>query len=137
MTALERTAAPKWQIGAPRMVCGDGDDTKLFPHEPETRPRNWSRNLGVESASRESDVSLLNLRFRPRIGIESADQHVPVFFCACSEVRNKGLHQIAIRFFQGGRAAEIGGVGFNKRGIEIVLANQQTELIPQARLTIS
>jgi hypothetical protein len=52
-------------------------------------------------------------------------------------VRNKGLHQVAIRFFQGWRAAEIGGVGFNESGIEIVLADQQTELIPQTGLAIA
>jgi hypothetical protein len=45
-------------------------------------------------------------------------------------VRNKGLDQIAIRFFQGWRAAEIGGIGLNESGIKIVLADQQTELIP-------
>src|SRR5258708_24106919 len=108
------------------MVCGDVDDTKLFPHEPETRRRNWFRSLGVANASRESDVSCLHLH-RLRIGIESADQHVPVFFCACSYVRHKGLHQIAIRFFQGWRAAEISGVCLNKSGVESVLADQQAE----------
>ena len=45
-------------------------------------------------------------------------------------MRNKGLDQISIRFFQGGRAAEIGGVRLNESRIEIVLADQQTELIP-------
>jgi hypothetical protein len=44
-------------------------------------------------------------------------------------VRDKRLDQIPIRFFQGWRAAEIGGVCFNQSGIEIVLADQQTELI--------
>jgi hypothetical protein len=44
-------------------------------------------------------------------------------------VRNKGLNQISIRFFQGWGAAEIGSVGFNESGIEIVLADQQTQLI--------
>jgi hypothetical protein len=112
------------------MVFGDAADTTLFPHEPETRHQDWFRNLGVASASRESDVSLLNLRYRLRVGIESADQHVPVFLCARTYVRNKGLHQIAIRFFQGWRAAEIGCVCLNESRIEIVLADQQTELIP-------
>ena len=78
-----------------------------------------------------------HLRYRLRVGIEPADQHVPVFFCACCKVRNKGLNQIPIRFFQGWRAAEIGGVGFNESGIEIVLADQETELIPQTGLAIA
>ena len=112
------------------MVFGDAGDTKLFLHEPETRHQGWFRNLGVESVSRESDVSLLNLRYRLRVGIESADQHVPVLFCACGYVRDKGLDQISIGFLQGWSTAEIGGVCLNERGIEIVPANQQTELIP-------
>jgi len=45
-------------------------------------------------------------------------------------VRNKGLHESAIRFFQGWRAAEIGGVGLDESRIQIVLADQKTELIP-------
>src|SRR5260370_33391046 len=110
------------------MVFVEAADTTLFPHEPETRRRNWFRNRGVENASRESDVSWLSLH-RLCIGIESANQHVPVLFCTCGQVRDEGLNQISIRFFQGGRAAEIGGVCLNEGGIEIVLADQQTELI--------
>src|SRR6266436_4776760 len=111
------------------MVFVDAADTTLFPHEPETPHRNWFQNLGVLNAGRESDVSWLGLRWL-RIGIEPADQHVPVFLCACGKMRNKGLDQISIRFFQGSRAAEISGICLNKSGIEIVLADQQTELIP-------
>jgi hypothetical protein len=40
------------------------------------------------------------------------------------------LDQISVRFLQGWRAAEIGGVCLDQGGIEIVLADQQTELIP-------
>jgi hypothetical protein len=112
------------------MVFADVVDTALFPHEPETRHQDWFRNLGFGSVSRESGVSLFNLRYWLRVGIESADQHVPVFFCACCKVRNKRLHEIAVRFFQGWRPAEIGGVGFNQSGIKTVLADQETELIP-------
>src|SRR5260370_4962616 len=107
------------------MVFVDAVDTTLFPLEPETRHRDWFRNLGVANASRGSDVSWLNLR-RLCIGIEPANQHVPVFLCACGQVRNKGLDQIAVRFFQGWRAAKIGGVCLNEGGIEIALADQQT-----------
>ena len=107
----------------------DAADTTLFPLERETRHRDCFRNLGVLNASRESDVSCLNLH-RLRIGIQSADQHVPVLFCACGYVRDKGLDQISIGFLQGWSTAEIGGVCLNERGIEIVLANEQTELIP-------
>src|SRR5260370_35444658 len=111
------------------MAFGDAADTTLVPHELETRHRNWFRNLGVAHARRESDVSWLSLH-RLRIGIESADQHVPVFLCACRQVRNKRLDQISIRFFQGWRAAEISGICLDEGRIEIVLADQQTELIP-------
>jgi hypothetical protein len=45
-------------------------------------------------------------------------------------VRNKGLDQISIRFLQGWRAAEIGGVCLDENGIEIVPTDEQTELIP-------
>jgi len=111
------------------MVFGDAADTTLVPHAPETRHRDRFRNLGVLNANRESDVSWLTRRWLC-VGIESADQHVPVFLCARSQMRDKGLDQIAICFFQGWRAAEIGGVGLDESGIEIVLADQQTELIP-------
>ncbi len=111
------------------MVFADATDTTLFPLEPETRHRNWYRNLGVANASRESDVSWLSLRWLC-IGIESTDQHVLVLFCTCGQVRDEGLNQISIRFFQGWRAAEISGVCLDESGIEIVLADQQTELIP-------
>ena len=73
------------------MVFADAADTTLFPHGPGTHHRNWFRNLDVANAGRESDVSWLDLR-RLCIGIESADQHVSVFFCTCGEVRNKGLN---------------------------------------------
>jgi hypothetical protein len=105
------------------MAFVDAAGTILFRHEPETVHPNRLRNPGASNPGRESDVSLRYLRYGLRIGIKSANQHVPVFFCACSEVRNKGLDQIAIRFFQGWRAAEIGGVGLNESGIEIVLAD--------------
>ena len=104
-------------------------DTMLFPHVREKRHRSRFRNLGALNASRESDVSCLYLH-RLRVGIEPANQHVPVFFRACCQVRNKGLDQISIRFFYGGRATEIGGVCFDESGIEIVLADQQAKLIP-------
>src|ERR1700736_3211879 len=118
------------------MVFVDAADTTLFPHEPETRHRNWFRNLGVASSSRESGVSWLSLRW-VRIGIEPANQHVLVLLCACGQVRNKGLDQISIRFFQGWRAAEIRGVCLNQRGIEFILADQQTQLVTQSRLTVT
>ncbi len=51
-------------------------------------------------------------------------------------MRNKGLDQFSIRFFQGWRAAEIGSVCLNESGIEAMLADQQTELIPQTGLAI-
>src|SRR5216684_5971641 len=104
------------------MVFADASDTTLFPLEQEIRRRNWYRNLGVANASRESDVSWLSLH-RLCVGIEPANQHVPVLFCTCGQVRDEGLDQISIRFFQGWRAAEIGGVCLNEDGIEIVLAD--------------
>ena len=112
------------------MVFVDAAGTILCPHEPETIHASRLRNLGALNQGRESDVSLRYLRYQLRIGIKSADQHVPVFFRACCQVRNKGLNQISIRFFQGWRATEIGGVCFDESGIEIVLADQQAKLIP-------
>src|SRR5260370_32527609 len=99
------------------MVFVDAADTTLFPREPETRHRNWFRNLGVANASQESDVSWLSLH-RLCVGIESADQHVLVFLRTCRQVRNKRLDQISIRFSQGWRAAEIGSVCLNESGIK-------------------
>src|ERR1700687_1681759 len=117
------------------MVFVDATDTTHAPHAPETHHRNWFRNLDVLNASRESDLSWLSLHWLC-VGIELANQHVPVFLCACGQVRNKGLDQISIRFLQGWSTAEIGGVCLNESGIEIVLADQQTKLIPQTGLAI-
>src|SRR6266478_694327 len=111
------------------MAFVDAADTRLVRHVLKTRHRSWFRNLGDANASRGSDVSWLSLH-RLRVGIQSANQHVPVFLCACRQVRNKRLDQISIRFFQGWRAAEISGICLNENGIEIVLPDQQTELVP-------
>ena len=49
---------------------------------------------------------------------------------------DEGFDQIPGRFFEGLRAAEVGGIGLNKRGVEIVLADQEAELVTQAWLSI-
>ncbi len=72
------------------MAFADAAESMLFPLELETHHRDWFRNLGVLNASRESDVSWLSLRWLC-VGIEPANQHVPVLLCGCGQVRNKGL----------------------------------------------
>ncbi len=64
------------------MAFADAAESMLFPLELETRHRDWFRNLGVANAGQESDVSWLSLH-GVCIGIEPANQHVPVLFRAC------------------------------------------------------
>ncbi len=51
-------------------------------------------------------------------------------------MRDEGLDQIAAGPAEGFRAAEVCGVSLNESRIEVVLADQQAELIPQPGLTI-
>src|SRR5438132_5159946 len=50
---------------------------------------------------------------------------------------DKGLYNLSSGLSERWRAAELGGVGFNASWIEVVSANQQTQLVAQSRLTVT
>jgi len=52
------------------------------------------------------------------------------------ELGDEGFNQIAAGFFERLGAAEIRGIGLHETRIEIVLADQETELIAQSGLAI-
>jgi hypothetical protein len=49
---------------------------------------------------------------------------------------DKGLDQIPTGSFKSFRTAEIRGVRFNKSRIEVVLPDEETQSVPQPRLTV-
>ena len=49
---------------------------------------------------------------------------------------NKELDQVPARSFQSFRTAEIRGVRLNKSRIEVVLADQEAESVPQPGMTV-
>ena len=50
---------------------------------------------------------------------------------------DKGLDDFSSGLSERWRAAELGGVGFNESWIEVVSANQQTQLVAQSGLAIT
>ena len=70
------------------------------------------------SAGREKELSL---QIRPSMSSLAEDD----------EVRNERLDQIAARVLDGFGAAEMGGIFLNEGRIEVVLADQEAELIPE------
>lgn len=51
-------------------------------------------------------------------------------------MRDKGLNQLSAGLFEGWRAAEGCGVGFDQDGIEVVLADQKAQSVSQSRLAV-
>lgn len=51
-------------------------------------------------------------------------------------MRNKGLDPITAGATDRFRAAEVGGVGFDERRIEVVLADEETEFVAEPGPTI-
>jgi hypothetical protein len=62
-------------------------------------------------------------------GVEFADEAVAIFLGPGRKVRDEGFDQIPAGFFEGFSSAEVSCVGLNERGIQIVSANQEAELV--------
>ena len=71
------------------------------------------------------------------IGIQFADQRIPVFFGAIGKMGDKGLDQFAARAAECFGATEISGIRLHEVRIEFVLADQKTELMPETRLAVT
>jgi hypothetical protein len=52
-------------------------------------------------------------------------------------MRDEGFDQLAAGSAEGLRPAKVSGVRLDESRIEVMLADQQAELIPQARLTVA
>jgi hypothetical protein len=72
-----------------------------------------------------------------RVGVQFADQRVAVLFSSGGKMGDEGLDQFPAGAAESGGAAEVGGIGFYEIGIEVVLADEKAELIPEPRLAIS
>jgi spore cortex formation protein SpoVR/YcgB (stage V sporulation) len=70
------------------------------------------------------------------IGIEFADQRIPVFFRRGRKVGDKGFDQLPAGAAECRGAAEIRGISFYEIRVEVVLANQKTELIAEPGLPL-
>jgi hypothetical protein len=71
------------------------------------------------------------------VGIQFADEGIPIFFCGSCKLRDERFDQVATGIFKSGSAAEIRGIGFHERWIEIVLTNQKAQLIAQSKVSVA
>jgi hypothetical protein len=71
------------------------------------------------------------------IGIELADQSIPVIFRGGRELGDEGFNKIATGFFERLGPAEIGGISLHEGGIEIMLTDQKTEFVPEPGLAVA
>src|ERR1700690_4243026 len=133
MIVLRRTQARGLRSGARRMASADANGRKRRQHGPGTIPAADSRYSGLLHAIPEHGVSWVCLHGLS-IGIEFADQSVSIFLRSLGEVGDEGFDQLTTGVLECLRAAEVSGIGLHQSGIEVVLADQKTELIPQTRL---
>src|SRR5208282_2844935 len=67
--------------------------------------------------------------FRAEIAVELAKQSIAILFGPVGQMRDEVLNLVAGGFAQGLHAAEIGGIGLDQGGIELVLTNQLAETV--------
>ena len=77
----------------------------------------------------------LHLR-RLGIAIELAEQGIAVPGGPIGEVGDEGLDLASAGVAKGWGSAIVSGIGLHEAGIELVLADQQAELVAEARLTV-
>jgi hypothetical protein len=70
------------------------------------------------------------------ITVELADQPVAIFDGTLGQIVDESFDLISAGISQGGSAAIVGCIGFHEASIELVLADQQTEAVPEARLAV-
>jgi hypothetical protein len=118
------------------MAFADAIGSERDPREQETILQSCFR-LHVRSNEDLGFVASLLRLHKLRVRIELAHETVSVFFCGCGNVGNKGLDEVPAGSTQSFRTAEIRGVRFNKSWIEVVLADQEAEAVPQTCVTIA
>ncbi len=117
------------------MASVDAIGSGPYPHEQGITLRACLR-LHVGSNEGRGCVASWFYLHGPSIGIEFADQAIAVFLRGRCQMRDERLDEIPLGLLERWRAAEVGGVRLNQRGIEVVLADQEAEAVPQSRLTI-
>jgi hypothetical protein len=70
------------------------------------------------------------------IAIELADQSVAIFGGAFGQIVDEGFDLLSAGITQGGGSAVVGGIGLDEGSVEVVLADQQTEAVTEARLAV-
>jgi len=70
--------------------------------------------------------------FQAQITVELAEQRVAVFLCPLGEVLDEILDLFARGFPKRFHRAEVGRVGFDQIGIELMLADDLAEAIPDS-----
>jgi hypothetical protein len=82
---------PKPQIGVLKKVSEDAIDTGPVPREQEIDPQACFRPRIDSNEAPEFVVSSVHLHGMS-VGIELADERVPVFLCRCREMKDKGFN---------------------------------------------
>jgi len=113
------------------MVSERARNVKRLRPEPKTTLQEEFRNPADESEDRECVASLFKLRTL-RVGIEFADERVPISFCGFREGGNERLDALAACLAKVLYAAEICGIGLDELRIQIVSADQEAELVSQS-----
>src|SRR5580692_10275609 len=70
------------------------------------------------------------------IAVELADEPVAIFGGALGQMADEGFDLLSAGIPQGGGSAVVSSIGLHQASIQMVLANQQTEAVAEARLCV-
>ena len=70
------------------------------------------------------------------VTVELTDKTLAIFGGALSQIIDKGFDLIPVGISKGGGATVVGGIGLHEACIQLVLANQQAETVPEAGLAV-
>ena len=117
------------------MASAGAIGNERFPPEQEITLQSYFR-LHVGSDEGQGFVASFLHLHRLRVRIEFAHEAVSVLFRGCRYVGNKGLDEVPAGSAQRFRAAKVCGVCLDKSRIEVVLADQKAQFVPQPGMTI-
>ena len=141
-TAVRRSSGRhiRWVRGcletAQRKAFGGAIGRRRCRPEPGRGPRGRCLPFAWHHADQGLGVSCLHLLLHWAIAIELAEQRITVPSCPIGEVRDERLDLSLAGVAERWGTAIISGIGLHEAGIEPVLADQQAELVAEARLTV-